>query len=400
MRRIAGPFIIVMMVAQLVIALPVVGRAQDIGTAASGAELATTPVVDPLPSPSPASLDNLLDGSLEQGLTGVALAVDRNGEVLFDGAAGLANSETQTPLSPTDRFRIYSITKTFTAVLVLQLVDDGVLSLDDTVADWLDAPVVDRIPHVEQITLRQLLTHTSGVYDYFAPDSPFWQDAYLGEEADWSRVWTPEELLAYADGANHAPDFAPGEGVHYSNTGYILLGLIVEEATGQAFADRLHQQILDPLELTDTFFAATEEVPGGTVQGYHLLGDELVDVTATHLSAQWTEGGMVSTTHDLLRFADAPFDGALLQPATRQEMLTFVPSERPGIAWGMGVARMQTAVGEVIGMGGDGPGFVARMFRLPESDLTVVLLTNTNRDDETIDVLFEQVVQVLLEIAP
>jgi D-alanyl-D-alanine carboxypeptidase len=103
---------------------------------------------------------------------------------------------------------------------------------------------------------------------------------------------------------------------------------------------------------------------------------------------------MVSTTHDLLRFADALFDGALLQPATRQEMLTFVPSERPGIAWGMGVARMQTAVGEVIGMGGDGPGFVARMFRLPESDLTVVLLTNTNRDDETIDVLFEEVVPI------
>ena len=196
-----------------------------------------------------ASLDAVLQAGLDRGLTGVALAVDQDGEFLFDGAAGLANRETQTPLAPADRFRIYSITKTFTAVLVLQLVDEGVLSLDDTVADWLDDPAVARIPNVEQITLRQLLTHTSGVYDYFAQDSPFWQDAYLGEDADWSRVWTPEELLAYADGAAHAPDFAPGEGVRYSNTGYILLGLIVEEATGQAFADRLHQQILDPLGL-------------------------------------------------------------------------------------------------------------------------------------------------------
>jgi D-alanyl-D-alanine carboxypeptidase len=342
------------------------------------------------------SLDTLLEESLDRGLTGVALAVNRDGEVLFDGATGLASREDGSPLASSDRFRIYSITKTFTAVLILQLVDEGVLSLDDTVADWLDDPAVARIPNIERITLRQLLTHTSGVYDYFAEDSPFWQDAYLGEDADWSRVWTPEELLAYADGAIHAPDFTPGKGVHYSNTGYILLGLIVEEATGQGFADRLQQQILDPLGLADTVFAATEPVPGGTVQGYHLLGDELVNVTATHLSAQGTEGGMVSSTRDLLRFADAVFDGELLQLASMEEMFTFVPSERPGIAWGMGVARMHTAAGDLAGMAGDGPGFAARMFRLPEADLTVVVLTNTNRDDETVDVLFEQIVQVAL----
>ncbi len=342
------------------------------------------------------SLNTLLEESLGRGLTGVALAVEQDGQMLFDGAAGLANIEEQTPLVPTDQFRIYSITKTFTAVLILQLVDEGVLSLDDTVADWLDDPAVARIPNVEQITLRQLLTHTSGVYDYFAEDSPFWQDAYLGEDADWSRVWTPEELLAYADGANHAPDFAPGEGVHYSNTGYILLGLIVEEATGQTFADRLQQQILDPLGLTDTVFAATEPIPGETVQGYHLFGDELVNVSATHLSAQWTEGGMVSSTRDLLRFADALFGDELLQPTSMEEMVTFVPSERPGIAWGMGLAQMQTSSGELVGMGGAGPGFAARLFQHPEADLTVVLLTNTNRDDETVDVLFEQAVQTAL----
>ena len=113
-----------------------------------------------------ASFDSLLESGVEGGLTGVALAVDQDGEV-FDGATGLANDETQTPLSPTDRFRIYSITKTFTAVLVLQLVDEGVLTLEDTVSQWLDDPVVARIPNVDRITIRQLLTHTSGVYDYY-----------------------------------------------------------------------------------------------------------------------------------------------------------------------------------------------------------------------------------------
>jgi D-alanyl-D-alanine carboxypeptidase len=344
--------------------------------------------------------DDVLQAGISQGLTGVALAVDQDGKVLFDGVAGFANGEAQIPLAPTDRFRIYSITKTFTAVLILQLVDEGVLSLDDTVTDWLDDPEVVRIPNVDRITIRRLLTHTSGVYDYFAEDSPFWQDAYLGEDADWSRVWSPEELLAYADGANHAPDFAPGEGVRYSNTGYILLGLIVEEATAQPFADRLRQQILDPLGLTDTFFAATEPVPGETVQGYHLFGGDLVNVSATHLSAQWAEGGMVSTTRDLMRFGDALFGGELLAPASLEEMLTFIPSEMSGVAWGMGVAQMHTAAGDLVGMKGDGPGFAARLFRLPERDLSLVLLTNTNRDDETVDVLFEQVVQTALENAP
>jgi D-alanyl-D-alanine carboxypeptidase len=344
--------------------------------------------------------DDVLQAGISQGLTGVALAVDQDGKVLFDGVAGFANGEAQIPLAPTDRFRIYSITKTFTAVLILQLVDEGVLSLDDTVTDWLDDPEVVRIPNVDRITIRRLLTHTSGVYDYFAEDSPFWQDAYLGEDADWSRVWSPEELLAYADGANHAPDFAPGEGVRYSNTGYILLGLIVEEATAQPFADRLHQQILDPLGLTDTFFAATEPVPAETVQGYHLFGGDLVNVSATHLSAQWAEGGMVSTTRDLMRFGDALFGGELLAPASLEEMLTFIPSEMSGVAWGMGVAQMHTAAGDLVGMKGDGPGFAARLFRLPARDLSLVLLTNTNRDDETVDVLFEQVVQTALENAP
>jgi D-alanyl-D-alanine carboxypeptidase len=108
---------------------------------------------------------------------------------------------------------------------------------------------------------------------------------------------------------------------------------------------------------------------------------------------------MVSTTHDLLRFADALFGGELLQPASLREMVTFVPSERPGIAWGMGVAQMQTAAGDLVGMGGAGPGFAARMFRLPESDLTLVLLTNTNRDDDTVDILFAQAVQLAAESA-
>ena len=157
--------------------------------------------------------DDVLQAAIDQGLTGVALAVDQDGRMLFDGVAGLANGEAQTPLAPTDRFRIYSITKTFTAVLVLQLVDEGILTLDDTVSQWLDDPVVARIPNVDRITIRQLLTHTSGVYDYYnGADSSFVDDAITGEGADWSKVWTAQEVLAYVDGTRQAADFDPGPG--------------------------------------------------------------------------------------------------------------------------------------------------------------------------------------------
>ncbi len=334
----------------------------------------------PTADAAPGAWDAVLRAGLDRGLLGVALRVERGGEVLFNGAAGLATLEQQTPLAPTDRFRIASATKTFTATLVLQLVDEGVLSLDDTVADWLDDPVVARIPHVDRITVRQLLNHSSGVYDYFDDDSPFLQDAFFGPGADWARVWTPRELLAYVDGAQHAPSFAPGEGSRYSNTGYVLLGLILEQATGRSYAELLHARITKPLDLKDTFYAATEPVPGGTVDSYHLIEGEPVNASAIHLSAMGAAAGIVSTTRDLARFADALFGGELLTPATLEEMLAFVPSDRPGIEGGLGVMRLQTPAGELVGHGGDGPGSTARMFRLPAADLTVALLSNTGGD--------------------
>jgi D-alanyl-D-alanine carboxypeptidase len=351
-------------------------------------------------SAASSAFDDVLQEGVDQGLTGVALAVDQDGQLLFDGVAGLANGEAQTPLAPADRFRIYSITKTFTAVLVLQLVDEGVLKLEDTVSQWLDDPAVARIPNVDRITIRQLLTHTSGVYDYYnGAGSSFVDDAITGQGADWSKVWTAQEVLAYVDGARHAADFDPGQGVNYSDTGYILLGLIVEQAGGQSVSKQLHARILDPLGLTDTFLAASEPVPGGIVEGYHRLGDDLINVSGINLSWAWTQGGMVSTTEDLARFADALFNGDLIEQASLEAMLTFLPADEQGREWGMGAARVQTPIGDLIGMNGSGPGFVARMYRLP-TGATVVLLTNTNLEDDTVNAIFEQAVQAALETAP
>jgi D-alanyl-D-alanine carboxypeptidase len=353
-------------------------------------------------TPEVATLDAVLQAALDDGLPGIVLRLERGADVVYSGAAGVANIEDQAPLQDTDRFRIYSITKTFTAIVILQLVDEKVLALDDTVAQWLDVPAVSRIPNIDRITLRQLLNHTSGIYDYADDnDSPFWQDAFLGPDADWTKVWTIEELLAYADGTRHAPYFEPGQGVFYSNTEYLLLGLVVEAATGRTFGDELRTRILEPLALGDTFLAEGGEMPEDVVRGYQLLEGELIDLSASNLSWVWTAGGMVSTSADLGRFARAVFGGELLSPASFTEMFTFVAEPgRPGFAFGMGLYQIGSPNGALVGNDGQSAGFSSSMMRLSEADITVVVLTNMAPDEGTLDKVRDEAIAWVLAQTP
>ncbi len=339
-------------------------------------------------TPPVSTLDEVLAMGIAAGMPGIALAVERKGDVIFSGAAGLASIEQETPLTSSDRFRIYSITKTFTATIVFQLVDEGILTLDDTVAMWLDDPAVAQIPNMEQATIRQVLNHTSGIYDFADDDdSPFWEDAFLGPTAEWTRVWTLPELFAYADEANHAPYFAPGEGFHYSNTNYLLLGMIVEAATGSSYVDELRSRILTPLGLDDTALATDGTIPDGVIDGYQVLDDQLVNVTTINLSWVWAAGGIVSTTADLLRFARATFTGELLSPESFTEMFAFIPSDNPNLMFGSGLYQEVTPVGKLVGMDGGSAGFSATMTWLPDEEVTVVLLTNRAPGDGTDEAL-------------
>lgn len=347
-----------------------------------------------------AELDAVIAAAVEGGIPGVALRVERAGELLFSGAAGVSSLERQTAMRPADRFRIYSITKTFTATVVLQLVDEGVVSLDDTVTAWLDDPAVALIPNIDRVTLRQLLTHTSGVYDFGDDtDSPFWDDAFLGPDADWSQVWTIPQLLAYAAGSAHAPYFAPGEGVAYSNTGFLLLGLIVEAATGRPFGDELRERIIEPLGLRDTTLAEGAGLPTGTVDGYQLIDGELLDVSAINLSWVWTAGGIVSTTADLARFARAVFDGELVSSESREAMFTFTAETQFRMQFGMGVIRSRTPNGALIGMDGGSAGGTSTMQRLESADVTVVVLINQAPDEGATDHVRDAAIEAVLATA-
>lgn len=330
----------------------------------------------------PALIDRL-EAILEQTVAyrntpGVAVYVHIPGKGMWMGARGLANVELGIPLVPHDRFRIASVTKTFVATVVLQLAQEGTLSLDDSVERWLPR----LLPNGDQITIRQLLNHTSGLYDYL--NDPAFDETVF---RDPHRVWYPAELVRYA--VQRGTYFAPGAGWFYSNTNYIVLGMIVERVSGQSLASNIRSRMLNPLKLKHTFFESAEPMPAGIVHGY--VGQ--YDYTDVDMSFAWAAGGMVSTTEDLGRFADALFSGQLLDPAHTQALLDFRSVNgawgAPYLSYGLGVmqdimsisgARQgrpdRDALGTVQGHTGGLVGYRSVMWYLPATGITVVVLHN------------------------
>jgi CubicO group peptidase (beta-lactamase class C family) len=218
-------------------------------------------------------------------------------------------------------FAIGSITKNMVASLTLQLAEEGVLSLEDSLGVWLQAyPNID-----DRVTIRQLLNHTSGIYQYFS-NQAIWDEM----ERDPARVWTHEEVLTYV----LEPYFPPGEGFRYSNTNYTLLGMIIEKATGATVGSELRRRFWEPLGLSRTYFAIEEEIPDNVahVWGSQKPGGEAEDLTraprAAHDSIIHPSGGVFATAEDLARWSDALFGGEVIGESQLDEMLEFVRLHR------------------------------------------------------------------------
>ncbi len=199
-----------------------------------------------------------------------------------------------------DRFRIASLTKTFAATVVMQLVDEGRLSLDDTVERWLPGAV----PNGAAITVRQLLGHQSGLVDY--QNDPRVLAPYLAGDLDY--FWSPRALLGVA--TSHPVDFEPGQGVSYSATGYVAIGLIVEAVTGNSMSREMRSRLFRPLGLRSTTYPNRGLIRTRHSHGYlNVPGQPLQDVTDISPSYYWTTGNIVSTVSDVARFYDALFGG-------------------------------------------------------------------------------------------
>lgn len=263
-------------------------------------------------------------------------------------------------------FRIGSVTKTFVSTLVLMLQAEGRLSLDGRVSDH-----VSGIPGGDGITVRMLLGHTSGLFNY-TEDQAFWEAA----ETHPPRAFTPRELVAVA--AGHAPDFPPGKGFHYSNTNYIVAGMIAEAVGGKPVGAQIRERILVPVGLDHTYFDGEEKVPPGLVSGYERSDHGDIDVTYTEdPSGAWAAGALVSTADDVNRFFAKLLGGELLGPAQMQEMTTWTKTSWPGVpGYGLGLSEHGTPLGMSYGHVGSIDGYDAWSARVDGRGVTITVLSN------------------------
>lgn len=280
------------------------------------------------------------------------------------GTAGLADRGTGRAPNPSDKVRIGSITKTFTATAILRLADKGLLSIDDPLSRW-----EPWIPGSERILLRHLLNMTSGLVNYTDLEA-FWAKI----KADPGARWAPKDMVEMA--AADSPRFAPGTQAEYNNTNYILLGMIIEKAGGMSVSDYFSEEIAQPLGLENTYLPEDKKIPEPFMRGYTTpAGDDpesanLVEQSFYSPSSSWTAGGMIGTLGDLKKWMDALSSGSLLSPGMHGQQLDF---SMPGTDdYGLGVMRG----GTLIGHAGEVPGYNASMYRHRGLGLTGIVLTN------------------------
>lgn len=330
------------------------------GVAVLAAASLTAPAAlasSPAPGRDHGATRKAMDAAVQDGVPGVAgQAKDRNGT--WKGTSGVGDLRTKQPRSAHDRYRVGSITKTFVSTVLLQLEAEGRLSLDDKVDRWLPGVVLGNGHDGKKITLRQLLNHTSGVYNYTA-DEDFGRTYFLKDgffEHRFDRL-TPKQLVKIATA--HKPDFAPGTSWNYSNTNYVLAGMVIEKVTGHAYGDEVRKRIIEPLGLHATRVPGSDPKLGRpSSRAYGKLAEEATgptyDVTELNPSLASAAGEMVSDSGDLNRFYSALLKGRLLPKKQLTEMKTTVEvGEIPNAGYGLGLIERRLSCGVVVwGHGG------------------------------------------------
>ena len=311
---------------------------------------------------------------LKVGIPGAVVVTRKPGNVARI-AAGVDLAATRRPMLAGDRFRVGSLTKTFTATLVLQLAEEHRLSLDDSVEGWLPGLV----PNGEAISVRELLQHTSGLFDYAADPATFQPFA---THPNYS--WKPRELVAIA--SKHRPNFAPGKGWGYSNTNYVLLGLIVEAATGNPIGVELERRIFRPLHLWATTFDTDGNFGNRSsgrrtarfAHGYSTIGGHVIDATDLNPSWGYAAGAITSTADDLATFYVALMRGKLIGKASLRAMTTTVLLNRTA-AYGLGLLQVKTSCGSFWGHDGGTFGYTSNAFVSADGQRVAILLVNRGR---------------------
>jgi D-alanyl-D-alanine carboxypeptidase len=327
-----------------------------------------------------AQVDAIAGRAVAEGVPGMAVLVQRKGEPPIARGYGFANLELSVPASAETLFRIGSITKQFTAAAVLQLAEQGKLKLDDELAKHLpDAPV-----HGRKVTIEQLLNHTSGIHSYTArPDLRMLA----------LRPHTPAEIVALVKDA--PPDFEPGASWRYNNTGYVLLGMVIEKVSGLPYARYLEENVLPRAGLTRTVYCDNAPILGNRAAGYGERRGKPVNAGHIDMSFPFSAGALCSTVGELSAWARALESGKVVSAASYAKMITpakTADGKPSDYGFGLGIGELEGH--RKIAHGGGINGFSSGALRLPDDDVTVVVLCNS--EDAPAGLLADQLARAAL----
>jgi CubicO group peptidase (beta-lactamase class C family) len=307
-----------------------------------------------------AKIDAYMDAAVRHDHFAGSILVARDGKPLLSKGYGMASYELQVPNQPDTVFRIASLTKQFTAMAVMQLQEQGRLQIGDSVCKYLD----DCPAAWQPVTLRHLLTHGSGIPN--VSSLPTWD-----EDLGLKRYRRPELVRLFRD----LPlDFAPGEKFKYSNSGYFLLGLVIERASGKSYGDFLRDGIFAPLGMAHSLFDDNRKIIPGRATGYYSRGSEFISAPFIDPTTTFSAGGITSTTGDLLRWDQALYTDKLVSRRSLDEIFT-ANQGGYGFGWQLGerLGRRKTE------HSGSLNGFSAYILRFPDERVTVIVLSNSDR---------------------
>jgi D-alanyl-D-alanine carboxypeptidase len=358
-----------------------------------------------LPTQGPsAALEAVLDAHLRQwqaktATPGVSVTITFADGTTWNGTAGMADVKTRRAVTPDTAFPVASISKTFTSALILDLIADGTLALDASARSYIPSLPIDK-----RITIRELLDHTSGLRDFFLDPKI---DKAL--QSDKARTWDPAMSLRYI----RTPLGTPGTIWHYSNTNYLILGMIAEAVVGAPVADQLRERFFGPLGMDATWYQAVETPRAPLSTAYRLSATTLnakpvslsdgsaVSPFTSVITAAGAAGSIASTTSDLARWARALYGGDALTPAARTLLLGSVPQTarlHPRIPYGYAMQSITIAGQPTLGHSGRYLGARGAIRWLPRQQVAIAVLTNQSRADP--GVLVADLLKVLFPPKP
>ena len=347
------------------------------------------------------SLQLILDSRVSQGLPGAVMIIETPDGGKWVGTSGMSRLEDSTPMEACNIFHSASVAKTYHAVAAMNLVEKGLLDLDQPIDDYLPDWVCQDLPNRKIATPRQLMNHTSGI-----PDFILRADHMMDYFNDLMRTFTQEQYLGYICGDD--PDFVPGEGIDYSNTNTVLLALIMDKIDGN-HADIITNEIINKLDMSSTFYKNEPGYPSpsGTVNTYLDQKGDGNFMNSTRIErnfAQMTIGhdAMLASANDYFTFIQALLKGNLLSESSLEEMLTVAHySENGGYGLGLEIIKSSTKDITMIGHNGGSLGAANNVFYYPERDVTIVICSNfgdflDSEAGHNFQLLFKDVIDLLM----